>query len=662
MVGELPPARRSTTTARPNAPLPRHLRQFIPNRPDARAMLRAMLFAIAVGIVAWLGIYMTRSGGRIAAVWLANGLAVALLMRRPRGDWVVLACAGFAGNVAANLLAGDTLIAATLLALLNILEIALVVAIAARRFAPDGEFETTATGRFIAAALVGPLPGSLASAGWFAAHGGVSFLTAFASWYGADALGLLIVAPILLSIRRAPPGHRPRAEPILTPLLAAALAMLVFGQGGKPLLFLLTPLVLLAAFRLRLLEATLTLASIAAVAILFTAHGLGPVAHADLTQVERMYILNAFLATLALLVLPVAAIIGERDQLGVAAGRSERLFQRIAQATPAGILHIELGGEVTFVNDRWLEFTGSRPASVASDDWLNAVHPADRSAATGIWNRARTLNQPAGGDVRFLAPDGAVRWAEFSVYPEHTDGRLLGHVVKLFDVSRRHQVEEALQESEALYRLLAENSSDVIIRLTLDGVARYVSSAARRLFGFDPTDLVERPLARFIHPSDLDAFNSLFPSANCDRGDAIAQFRHRRLDGDYIWLEANARTTIDFVTGDPIEIIVSLRDVSARRRSGATAAKLAEANRLLTLAEGVAQVGHWRFDVATQSLDCSPQVNMITGLAGGRQFSPAAILALVHPADRRALFRTLLTASRQPPARTGPARCAARSG
>ena len=649
MVRELPTPRPSTRVAWLIESLRRHLRPLIPGRPDPAAIRRAIMLALAVAVIAWLGIVMTRYSGRIAVVWLANGLAVALLLRRPRGDWVLLAGAGFAGNVAANLLVGDTLVAATLLALLNSLEIMLVVAATARHFAPDGEFETTAIGRFIAAALLGPVPGSLISAGWFAWHDGAPIISGLANWYVSDTLGLLIVAPILLSIHRSRLSRRAVPESLLTPIVAAALTALVFAQGDKPYLFLLAPIVLLAAFRLRLLPAMLTLAAVASTAIFLTAHGLGPIAAADLTQVERIYAVQAFLATLVILVLPVAAIIGERDRLGVAADHSERLFQRIARATPAGILHIELGGDVTFANDRWVELTGARPASFAGDAWLAIIHPADRAAAADMWDRARTLHEPAGGDVRYLAPDGAVRWAEFSVYTELTGDRPMGHFVRLFDVSRRHRVEEALQESEELYRLVTENSSDVIVRLTLDGTARYVSSAASRLLGFDPADLVERPLARFVHPDDLDAWSALFPGANNDSGESSAQFRHRRRTGDYIWLEASARTTNDPATGEPLELIASLRDISARRHSESltaeATARLRESNRLLTLAENLADVGHWRFDVATEKFDCSPQVNIITGIARQQPISPDQILALVHPADRRPLLRTLAAAS-----------------
>ena len=623
-----------------------------PRHASVGLLWRCLAIAATMFAVALLGILMTRASGRIAAVWLASGLAVALLLRRPQHEWSMLLLAGLAGNVLANLAAGDTVLDAALLALLNALEISLVVTITASGLQPDRRFESHSIGRFIGAAMLGPLAPSLISATWFMARDGLPFTLGFASWYGADVLGLLIVSPILLAVRplrHVIVEHRP-LEAVLIPLVAAGLAALVFAQGAKPLLFLLAPVVLFAAFRLRLLPAMLTVAAVAAFAIAMTTHGLGPIAHANLDPVERIYVLQAFLATLVMLVLPVAAVIGERDQLGVAADHSDRLFHRIAEATPAGILHVELDGTVSFANDRWVDLTGLQPTSLADAAWLDLFHPDDRDLMRDTWQRASTLHQAAGGEIRFLGPLGSTRWAEYSFYPELADGRLHGFIVKLFDVTYRHAVEQALQESEALYRLLAENSLDVIVRLTLDGRTRYVSNAATRLFGFEPGELVERPMARFVHPDDLPDFQSLFPSANHGSGEAFAQFRHRRRGGDYVWLEASARTTVDPANGEPSELIASLRDISARRQADRlaanAAAKLRESNRLLTLAESLAQVGHWRFDVASQSFDCSFQVNVITDITRDQPIGPVEILALVHPADRRSVLRALALAGR----------------
>jgi PAS domain S-box-containing protein len=68
----------------------------------------------------------------------------------------------------------------------------------------------------------------------------------------------------------------------------------------------------------------------------------------------------------------------------------------------------------------------------------------------------------------------------------------------------RGQAGNAPRKSEELYRLLAENSTEVISRHTPEGVYTYVSSACRSLLGYEPEELVGRSAHELFHPEDLE--------------------------------------------------------------------------------------------------------------------------------------------------------------
>ena len=160
-------------------------------RPTLRSVLAALLFGVAIFLLAWGGINLTRSTGRIASVWLANGLAVAVLLRHAPADRPLLILAGLIGNVAANILVGDQAGTAAWLSTCNTIEIAAVVFAVSRGVRPRDCFSSAVLGRFLFATTTAPLLSAGAATAWLVWSNGSPPLATFASWYGSDVLGLL---------------------------------------------------------------------------------------------------------------------------------------------------------------------------------------------------------------------------------------------------------------------------------------------------------------------------------------------------------------------------------------------------------------------------------------------------------------------------------------
>ena len=123
---------------------------------------------------------------------------------------------------------------------------------------------------------------------------------------------------LAVRIEQAMPRLRDRIEPALLFAAALLIAFYVFGQTRQPLLFTLSPVIIFAAFRLRLFAAMLIVAAVSAVAVFQTVAGHGIIAALNPNLTERMYLLQLFMAANLFTVLPLRALIGERDRLGVA--------------------------------------------------------------------------------------------------------------------------------------------------------------------------------------------------------------------------------------------------------------------------------------------------------------------------------------------------------
>ena len=129
------------------------------------------------------------------------------------------------------------------------------------------------------------------------------------------------------------------------------------------------------------------------------------------------------------------------------------------------------------------------------------------------------------------------------------------------------EAEETLRESEELYRLLAEHSTDMISKHTPEGVYTYASPACRCLLGYEPEELVGRDAYDFFHPDDLQQIRRTH-STILERPDTYTVgYRIRRKDGAYIWFETTSRTVRDPNTDEVREIIAVSRDITERKEA-----------------------------------------------------------------------------------------------
>jgi PAS domain-containing protein len=94
----------------------------------------------------------------------------------------------------------------------------------------------------------------------------------------------------------------------------------------------------------------------------------------------------------------------------------------------------------------------------------------------------------------FVTAAGRSRWIRTAGEVEYKDGAPFQIVGTILDITAEHEANRLIREKEEQYRLLAENASDMIVRVKLDGTRVYVSPASRDLIGFDPEDLVGTPV------------------------------------------------------------------------------------------------------------------------------------------------------------------------
>jgi PAS domain S-box-containing protein len=161
-----------------------------------------------------------------------------------------------------------------------------------------------------------------------------------------------------------------------------------------------------------------------------------------------------------------------------------------------------------------------------------------------------------------------VRECECLLTPiQGSDGAVELVVLAFRDVGGARQAEQVRREHEENYRLLAENSTDMISRHDPEGRYRYVSPACRTLLGYEPEELIGHSAYEFIHPDDRDSVHRNHLSILADSETRTVIFRVVRRPGDAIWFETSARTIRDPETDEVVEIQCASRDVTARKEA-----------------------------------------------------------------------------------------------
>ena len=168
-------------------------------------------------------------------------------------------------------------------------------------------------------------------------------------------------------------------------------------------------------------------------------------------------------------------------------------------------------------------------------------------------------------------PNGRV-WDEKSEPVFDAEGNLIGIVEIANDITDLKRAEDELRISEERYRLLAENSKDVIWTMKLDGTITYVSPAVEQLRGYTVEEAMNQPLDKIITPDSqvivieyLQKLNAAYAS-----GLPLESFRGENeyycKDGTTLWTEV----IVYPLSADDRNTVTMLgvtRDISERKRA-----------------------------------------------------------------------------------------------
>jgi adenylate cyclase len=269
-------------------------------------------------------------------------------------------------------------------------------------------------------------------------------------------------------------------------------------------------------------------------------------------------------------------------------------LSQLLTSSPAVIYSYMAMGDFapTFVSQNIRDWLGYEPSEYLenADFWRRCVHPDDlatvEAEAAQLFKKGRHT-----AEYRFLKKDGTHCWVnDAQQLIRDEKGQPLEVVGSWSDISERKRAEEAASAARDRVDRLLARSPAVIYSFEASGdyAPTFISQNVKELLGYEPEEYLESPdfWRTRVHPKDseriLGEYSRLFAE-----GRLSIEYRFRKKDGSYCWISDELQL-IRNPAGDPIEVVGSWNDITARKQIGeALVAAQDRIGRLLSSAPAV---------------------------------------------------------------------------
>ncbi|HLP90964.1 MAG TPA: PAS domain S-box protein [Nostocaceae cyanobacterium] len=246
---------------------------------------------------------------------------------------------------------------------------------------------------------------------------------------------------------------------------------------------------------------------------------------------------------------------------------SEKRFNYLADTAPVLIWMSGEDALCNFVNQTWLEFTGSTLEQELGNGWLANVHPDDIQTCLDTYFSAFGCHERFSIEYRLKRFDGEYRWLLDTGVPRFTtNGQFMGYIGSCIDITARKQAFEELQESNARLTLALEATNTIYWEWNLQtNEVMFLSTADNK--GTIQKMSYSQALT-CIHPEDIDKLTQATDAAIANHSGIEIEYRSR-LNPDaseYKWLLSRAQVLSDS-TGKPDRFIGVALDIHHRIQS-----------------------------------------------------------------------------------------------
>jgi PAS domain S-box-containing protein len=311
-----------------------------------------------------------------------------------------------------------------------------------------------------------------------------------------------------------------------------------------------------------------------------------------------------------------------------AAGAAERDLRLVLDNVPAMVKTMTPSGAIDFANRRLLDYLGVGLDQL--QDWLQFIHESDGPMMLERLKQSLENGQPYEAQCRLRRADGVYRWFQGSAVPVRAqDGAIVRWYYLITDIEDRKRAEDLLRSSERQLRAIVDNIPASIAIHSASGALVFENRAAQEYHGRRSDD--RQSPANVVHPDDLPALVVAQQRALTTGEPLEFELRVRRVDGAYRWFHMRSRRASDDHDGTCRWYTVGT-DIHDRKTAED---RLQRSETFLLEVQRLSRTGGWRYDLATDLVESSPEIQRAYAVQPGADISrPPFWFDRIHPEDR----------------------------
>jgi two-component system, LuxR family, sensor kinase FixL len=318
---------------------------------------------------------------------------------------------------------------------------------------------------------------------------------------------------------------------------------------------------------------------------------------------------------------------------------TQRRMDLAARAADLGIWVWDIVRDEIWVSEKERALFGFAPSEKPDiDRFRNAIHPDDRASMRKTLENSLNTGMEYEAEHRVLLPNGQIRWLATRGRVEFGgDGKPARMRGVSFDVTRRKLGEEALSESEARFRTMADTAPVMIWMAGPDKLCNFFNKPWLEFTGRSLEQEMGNGWADGVHPDDLQRCLKIYTEAFDARQPFVMQYRLRRHDGEYRWISDqgvaryDAQRNFAGYIGSCVDVTELIdKDVALR-----------ESEERMRLVADAVNLGIWEWDLSKDEIWATNARRALLGWPTSGKIGLDDFFARLQPDDRNRIRQVI---------------------